>query len=194
VRIRNVLGLVALVLVMPASQAAAQDYMPLKVGNKWTYKVEFSGQNLNITQKVTKIEKKGDVDVASIESDVMGMNIVEQTSSSAKGVFRYSFNGIPVDPPIQALKLPFKKGETWEAEVNIMGQKLKATMKAEGEEEVTVPAGKHKAILVSMEMDVMGQAVKAKSWFADKVGIVKQTFELGGVAGTSELEKVELAK
>ena len=197
-RILSVLGVVALVLVLPVPPSAAQgdkaDYMLLKVGNKWTSKLDVAGQNLSYSQKVTKIEKKGDMDVATIESDVMGMNIVEQTSSSAKGIFRYSFNGIPVDPPIQALKLPVKKGETWHMEVTIAGQKLKAAMKTEGEEEVTVPAGKYKAVIVSIEMEVRGQQVKAKSWFADKVGIVKQTFEFGGVAGTSELEKVELAK
>jgi uncharacterized protein DUF3108 len=198
VRILSVLGVVALIVAMPAPRSTAQgdktEYMPLKVGSKWTYKVEFGGQNLTIPQKCTKIEKKGEHEVASLEMEVMGMTVTEQLSSNAKGVFRHSFNGVPVEPPIQALKLPIKKGETWEAEIEIMGQKVKATMKSDGEEEVTVPAGKYKAVAVGMEIAVMGQQVKAKNWFAPNVGIVKQTFDIGGFGGTSELEKVELAK
>jgi hypothetical protein len=45
-----------------------------------------------------------------------------------------------------------------------------------------------------MEMDIMGNTITAKSWFAPKVGIVKQTFNIAGMNGTSELEKVELEK
>lgn len=187
----------SLSLLVAASVAHGQDktnYMPLKVGNKWVYKVDFGGQNLSITQKVTKIEKKNGQDVASVESDVNGQTIAEQTASNDKGVFRYSFQGMPVDPPVQALKLPVKKGETWDAKFKIQDQEQKATMKTEGEEDVTVPAGKYKAVLVSADMELMGQKITIKSWFAPGVGIVKQTFGFGGATGTSELEKVELAK
>lgn len=197
-RIRTALSIAALTFLVLAPQAVCQDakveFMPLKVGNAWTYKVEFGGQNLSITQKVTKIEKKGTEEVASIDSEIMGQTITEQTSQNAKGVFRHSFQGMAVDPPIQALRLPVKKGESWDAEFTIMGQKMKATMKTEAEEEVTVPAGKYKGVIVSMDMEFMGQKMSAKSWFAPKVGIVKQTFDFGGISGTSELEKVELNK
>jgi hypothetical protein len=198
VRNFTVLGVVALFLASPSLRSAAQgdkaDYMPLKVGNKWTYKVEFMGQNLTVPQKCTKIEKKGDHDVASLEMEFNNMTVTEQLSSNAKGVFRHSFNGVPVDPPILALKLPVKKGESWEAEIDIGGQKVKANMKVEGEQEVTVPAGKYKAVAVAMEAAVMGQQIKATNWFAPNVGIIKQKFDFAGFGGTSELEKVELAK
>lgn len=189
----SLLVLVAAPTVDGQEKAATKvDYLPLKVGNSWTYKVEFGGQNLSISQKVSKIEKKNNQDVASIDSDFGGQMITEQTSSTDKGVFRYSFQGINVDPPIQALKLPAKKGETWDAKFSIMGQDLTAKMKTEGEEDVTVPAGKYKAVIVAMDMEIMGQMISAKSWFAPNVGIVKQTFNFAGNNGTSELEKVEL--
>ena len=57
-----------------------------------------------------------------------------------------------------------------------------------------MPAGKYKTIIVSMEMNVMGTAIKLKSWFADKVGIVKQVQEVAGVVSSSELVKFELRK
>lgn len=174
--------------------AAGADYMPLKVGNKWLYKADFGGQTVEVGQSVAKIEKKDGKDIAQVETEFGGQVITEQISSSDKGVFRYSFQGQPVDPPIQALKLPAKKGDTWDVKFSVQGQEMKAVMKTEGEEEVTVPAGKYKAVIVSMEMDAMGQKVAVTSWFAPNVGIVKQKFDLGGISGTSELEKFTPAK
>jgi hypothetical protein len=202
VRTTGALRLLPLIILIAAPAAHGQDkagaakadYMPLKVGNKWTYKLDFGGQMVSVNQKVTKVEKKDGTDVATVESEFMGQTMNEQTSSSDKGIFRYSFQGMAVDPPIQALKLPYKKGDAWEAKFKIQGQEQSAKMKSEGEEDVTVPAGKYKALVVSMEMDIMGQQVSAKSWFAADVGIVKQTFSFGGLNGSSELEKVELAK
>lgn len=171
---------------------AKTDYLPLKVGNTWTYKAEFGGQKIPFTQKVTKIEKKNGQDVASVEADFGGMMMTEQMSSNDKGILRHTFQGMPVDPPVPALKLPVKKGETWDAKLNIMGQEQKVTMKTEGEEEVTVPAGKYKAVVVSM---VIGDnQATLKQWFAPNVGIVKTTFEFGGNGGAFELEKFEMAK
>jgi hypothetical protein len=75
-----------------------------------------------------------------------------------------------------------------------MGQELTAAMKNEGEEEVTVAAGKYKAIAVSMEMEFMGQKITSTSWFAPNVGLVKQKFDLAGTEGTMELKEVKIVK
>lgn len=198
--IRLILPLLVLAVAATAqgqdkpAAAAGADYMPLKVGNKWVYKADFGGQMIEIGQSVAKIEKKDGKDIALMETEFGGQVITEQLSSSDKGVFRYSFQGQPVDPPIQALKLPVKKGDTWDVKFSAQGQEMKAVMKTEGEEEVMVPAGKYKAVIVSMEMDAMGQKVTVKSWFAPNVGIVKQKFDLGGISGTSQLEKFTPAK
>jgi hypothetical protein len=191
----------SLIFVVPAlllawspllsAQEKTVNYMPLKVGNKWTFKVNLGGQAVDISQKVVKVEKKDGREVATLETDVGGQTLAEQMGSDERGVFRYSFQGLPVDPPIQSLKLPFKKGETWEGKVSVQGQEVKSTMKSEAEEEVTVPAGKYKALVVSVEMDVGGQQITVKSWFAPNVGIVKQVFDFGGASGTSELVKFE---
>jgi hypothetical protein len=197
VRTFSAIAITSLVLFVAGTTASGQDkvdYMPLKVGNTWTHKVEVAGMQLSITQKVTRIEKKGDKDVGSLEMEVNGMTITEQMSSTAKGIFRHSFNGTPVDPPVEALRLPIKKGDTWEGDLEIMGQKVKAKFKTEGEEEVTVPAGKYKAVIVAMDIEAGGQSFKAKNWFAPNVGIVKQTFDFGAISGSSELEKMELKK
>jgi hypothetical protein len=194
--VRNLISLlIAGVCVSAASaQGPGASYLPLKVGNKWVYQVDFGGQMVEISQKVVKIDKKDGQEIATLETEVAGNTLQEQTSVTEKGIFRHSFQGMPVEPPILALKLPFKKGETWEAKISVQGQEFKATMKAEAEEEVSVPAGKYKALVVSTEMDLGGQQISSRTWFAPKVGIVKQSFSFGGVTGTSELTKFELSE
>ncbi len=174
-----------------SAQEKTTTYLPLKVGYKWTFKIDLGGQAVDVSQKVVKVEKKDGREVATLETEVGGQTLAEQMASDERGVFRYSFQGVPVDPPIQALKLPFKKGETWEAKFSVQGQEFKSTMKSEAEEEVTVPAGKYKAVIVSSQMDLGAQQITVKSWFAPNVGIVKQVFDLGGASGTSELVKFE---
>ncbi|MCS6977040.1 MAG: hypothetical protein NZM31_08560 [Gemmatales bacterium] len=191
VRTSLVLPVVLFVWTPLLSAQDKPNYMPLKVGNKWTFKADFGGQTVELAQKVVKVEKKDGRNVATIEMDFAGQTVTEQTGSDERGVFRYSFQGVPVDPPVQALKLPFKKGESWEASYKVQGQEVKATMKSEAEEEVSVPAGKYKALVVATEMDLGGQKISVRTWFAPNVGIVKQTFDFGGVAGTSELAKFE---
>lgn len=186
------------VLLFPplvSAQDKPTTFLPLKVGNKWTYKIEVGGQSLETVQKVVKIEKKDGKEIATLEVEIGGQTLSEQTSSDEKGIFRYSIQGMPIEPPVQALKLPFKKGETWEAKFTAQGQETKVAYKSEAEEEVSVPAGKYKTVMVSAQFEVMGQQFSAKIWYAPGVGIVKQSFDFGGGGSfSSELVKFEQAK
>lgn len=183
----------ALGALRTAAQGDKPDYMPLKLGSKWTYHMKLDGQTYAVTQRVVKLERLGDHDVASLEMEIGAKILTELYSSSSKGVFAHTCNGVPADPPLPVLQLPFKKGNSWEGSLPLGGQKFKVTFKAD-EEEVTVPAGKYKTITVQMEGEIMGQKISARNWFAPNVGMVKQAGELGGNPWTSELVKIELAK
>lgn len=170
------------------------DYWPVKEGNKWTYRMETNGQTLELTQALAKVEKKGEHEIGELETTLNGQVIArEQISSSLKGIFRHGFNGMEVDPPVQLLRLPCKKGDKWESEFNVGAEKAKVSCEA-GEEDVTVAAGQYHAITVEVDTEIQGQKITAKYWFAPNVGLVKQTFDLAGVAGSMELQKVELTK
>ena len=63
------------------------------------------------------------------------------------------------------------------------------------EDDVKVPAGEYKkAIRVTAELTINGQPAKITSWYADKVGLVKQHVALAGESYELELEKVEFPK
>ena len=92
------------------------------------------------------------------------------------------------------LKYPFKKDETWEVETTLGAEKMTVKVKASESEDVTVPAGKYKAIKADMDRTVAGMQATSTSWFAPDVGVVKQTMAVGGSTATLELEKFEAGK
>ena len=115
-------------------------------------------------------------------------------TATDKGVFRHRGNGVELSPPVCLLKYPFKKGDTWESETTLGNQQMKVKAKAVDFEEVTVPAGKYKAVKADGEFAVAGFTANFSYWFAPDVGIVKQTQESNGMKVSFELEKYEPAK
>ncbi len=200
---RQAIGFV-LVLLIGIASAAQQaetdkekrpDYYPLKPGTKWIYKVEGNGKKLELTSQIAKLETIEGKSLALVEK-LIGGNVTETEHLTAtdKGVFRNRTNGIELSPPVCLIKYPIKKGETWESEATLANQQMKVKSKSVDIEEVTVPAGKYKAIRVDVEISVAGFNANFKYWFAPDVGVVKQTTDLGGSKISAELEKYEPAK
>jgi hypothetical protein len=174
-------------------KVAESPYYPLQVGNTWSYKIK--GLNQTVTTKVTKHEKVGDVMCAVVESSADGKSQIEYVAVKDDGVYRYKGMGQTIDPPIRFLKLPAKKGDTWEIESKVGGV---ITVKGQGtikeKTEVTVPAGKYKAIVAFNDLEIVGQKLTTTYYFAEKVGMVKQTANFNGIDVIMELEKFEPGK
>ena len=187
--------LTGLLATHAADEPLVTPYYPVKVGTRWQYKV---GGN-SLTVKVAKHEKVGDVTCAVLETSRDDQVITtEHVGIKADGVYRYTLATFKPDPPFRILKLPAQKGDTWKIESKVAGQTLSGKFTL-SESEVTVPAGKYKALLAVSDgftaPDPNGNTIKIvfKFWFAEKVGMVKQTFQLGeGPEVVIELEKVEL--
>jgi hypothetical protein len=188
-----VVGLVAgLVGFAPApKKVQSADYYPLEVGTTWTYQV--GGQTM--TSTVAKHEKVGDVLCARVEASLAGMVVAtEHVSVDKDGVYRHTSMGKTAKPPARIIKLPFKKGDTWKYEGKVGDEDLKVDYTAD-EEEVTVPAGKYKAIVTkTSEFETGGVKVKATIWYAKGVGMVKTEMTVNGSDITIELEKFKKGK
>jgi hypothetical protein len=194
VPMRKLFGLVSLFSLLVVYQLAAQEgstakeseFYPIKKDATWTYKV---GSN-SIVMKVTDVKTDG----AKIETLVNGKSVAsEQILVKDDGIYRTSINGVKPDKPVQILKLPPKKDDTWDVETKIQGQLIKGKFST-GEEEITVPLGKYKATKVTGDnFEIAGMTTKVVYWFAPNVGIAKLSFELGGMKADLELEKYEAA-
>jgi hypothetical protein len=193
-----------LVLAIGVASAAQQaepdkektpDYYPLKPGTKWFYQVEVNGQKIKLTSQIAKLENIDGKSLALVESLVNGnVTATEHLTTTDKGVFRNRSNGVEISPPVCLLKYPYKKGDTWESETTLGNQQMKVKGKSVDTVEVTVAAGKYKAVRADAEITVGGMSILTSYWFAPDVGVVKQITDLNGMKISVELEKYEAAK
>ena len=190
----------ALTLAWSAAAPAADDfpqsaYYPMQIGATWHYKAGDS----KFSVKVTTHEKVGTTMCARLETTqddkVVGS---EDVFVKDDGVYRLALDGKVIEPAVRLLKLPPKPGDFWpvdsKAEGKTGNERLQGTFKTGGEE-VTVPAGKYTAVVVSCDdLDANGAKYSFSTDYVKDVGMVKQVIDAGGLKVTVELEKYEAGK
>ena len=169
---------------------------PLAKGTKWEYEVKVMGQTLEATQEITEVSKPKDGEraVSTISSNVAGQMITEEMSADDKAIYRHAMNGQKLETPIVAIKYPYKAGSKWTEKLKFMGTDVEADFEAKETEKLKVEAGEYSAYPILMTMKVMGQTINATNWYADGVGIVKQTMDIGPLSVVMELKKFTAAK
>ena len=191
--------LLALPLLVEVSAVRGQEkleespYYPLQVGNTWHYR---AGDNKFII-RVAKHEKVGDVLCARVEIVVEGkVTSFEHVAARKEGLFRHSFEGKEVKPPVCFLRLPPAEGESWKVDSKLDGEALTGTFKEGREKRVAVPAGSFENVVVSagQDLDANGAKVNVTYYFAEGVGMIKQVIEIAGQKVVVELEKFERGK
>jgi hypothetical protein len=192
---------VCLLLAVSAVELAAQDrlketpYYPLKVGTTWHY----SAGDSKFTIRVVRHEKVGAVLCALLETKradkVVGS---EHLAVAADGVYRHDLMVMDktpapqvLKPPMLVLKLPPKKGDSWKIDSKGDGKTFRGSFQV-GEQEITVPAGAYKTFRVaSQDLEVNALKPAITTYFAEGIGMVKQTIEMGDAKIEIELEKFE---
>ena len=188
-----------------ATVSSAQDkmretpYLPLQVGNSWTYKIG----DKSFILKVAEHEKVGGVLCARVEMRLVGsagaaakVQTFEHLAIAEDGIYRHSIGGTQLDKPVCILKLPPKKGDSWTIDAKGPGESLKGTVKAGEEAEVKVPAGTYKKVATSTcdDLDANGLKCAFTYYFAEGVGVIKQQITIGAEKTVLELEKFEPGK
>lgn len=174
------------------TEAKAADYFPLKVGTKWTYRIDNgSGQKVRLSRQVTGTEADGSARLEII-TDQQKDRGTERVLTNGQGVFRVEMSGYAVTPPLCLLKYPAKPGQTWDSDMKTgVGPLAKVHGSQGAPEEVEVPAGKYRAIPCTIVVTAGSEKSTNVFWFAEGVGIVKQRSELGDVSVVVELTKYE---
>ncbi|MBP7051453.1 MAG: zinc ribbon domain-containing protein [Phycisphaerae bacterium] len=174
--------LAATMSILWTSVVSAADYLPLKEGNQWVYKMS---NGMEITTKVAGFENIGAVRCAMLDSTVSGQTTREYVAVDAEGVKSYmsQMQGqqFRYDPPVLRIKLPYRQGDAWQATVNQMGMSMNTNFESAGQERVQTPAGLFDCIKVRSSMDMgTGQSMAATIWYCDGIGQVQQVMQMNG--------------
>jgi len=203
---RRIFSLGCLIMSVIAAPVSAQQkitpnaYYPTKDGTRWIYKTTAGDRTARIEARIVTHEAIGGVMCVKMQAATLVKNDVrtriqnEHVHVSEKGAFRYAANNNNLTPPLQFLAFPPKKGTTWKINSRSLGLEMKGTFKIE-EQQITVPAGKFKAIVCrSEDFTIDGKNVPHTYYFASGVGLIKQEVEYGGQTVDLELEKFVAAK
>jgi hypothetical protein len=121
--------------------------------------------------------------------------VVEKLALRGDGLYRDGAEGMEMAPPLCLLQLPHKPGDTWKAASTLGATPVSGTFTAGEEEEVTVPAGKFRAVPVtSQDFRIGNVSMRLACWYVSGKGLVKQRLEVGGRVEVLELEKFTPAK
>jgi len=192
-------GFVFLIANLPAFQAPATeaDFVPMKIGSTWTYKIE--GKNDRFIITANKAEKVGEQDCVVFEGKINGKLVASEHIALMKdGAYRFQYDRKALTPPICYFRANYGKGEAWNQVYTFDGSKILIKYKVDIED-VTVPAGKFKdAHIIRAEAnETVGENVevnKSSIWYVKGVGMVKQVVVTGDIRILIELEKFEEPK
>jgi hypothetical protein len=179
-RVRLALSLLAalgMAVAAPVPKKKA-DPFPYSVGTKWEYAHDGNEKDVWVEQ-VAEVSEKDGVVTFKVDITTSGGDKRFETYRLADGelVIVATQDGT-FDPPMLIAKAGMKAGDEWENEWKLKGDGIeygvKTTLTVGKAEEVTTPAGKYTATPVTRKVN--GQQ-KTTFWFADGVGMIRQTVD-----------------
>lgn len=183
----------------PKPAKPAGDYFPLRVGDSWTYKNTEEG---GYTLKVVSEEPQTAAPSRLVVELNAGVKIVQTFSKIEGWVLRHreeypEHEGLAAtyEPPTKYLPNPLVAGQKWEWSAKDPTQvEHREASRAVGFEQVTVAAGKFRAMKVVTEVTGGGADKTVTKWYAEGVGLVKSTTEGGQIKYGSELADYSFKK
>ena len=175
------------------------DYFPLRVGDSWTYRnSESGGYTLKVLSEEPReggavryvVELRSEVIIQKVFSKTAGWVLFHAESYSEQEGLKAVY-----EPPKQYLPNPLVAGQKWEW----TGKDPTQTDRHEqnsvaGFENITVPAGKFRAMKVISYVSGEAIPIIKTYWYADGVGLVKSTTEGGQIKYGSELTDYSFKK
>jgi hypothetical protein len=182
----------------PAKKTDA-DYFPLHVGDSWTYRNSESG---GYTLKVLSEEpQEGGVVryVLEFRSEVIIQNLFSKTGGwvllHAENYPEHEGLKATYEPPKQFLPNPPVVGQKWEWTGKDPTQMERhENNRIAGFENITVAAGKFRAVKVISEISGGAAPMTKTFWYASGVGLVKSITQGGSIKYGSELTDYSFKK
>jgi hypothetical protein len=189
-----------------ADDPKAPNYFPVATGSRWEYKTTFEEKgtktpdalaNVTTIKEVVKVEAKDGKTVATFESVLdfgpgAGLNKEksrEDVVIEAAGVSSVRGGSPKPQPPLPMLKYPVKAGVIFTETTKDGDVELTTTVTVKDAVEVSVPAGKFKAVPVETTVGGKTEKVTTTAWYAEGVGVVRQAYVADKLTITLELKK-----
>lgn len=195
---RTLFAIILLALLPPLRVSAedpkpAADYFPLRVGDSWTYRND--GGAGEYTYKVEREDPQPGQASRFLVLLTAGVKVENFYSKADGWVLLHGLNypeheGLQVkyDPPKQYLPNPPVEGKTWEwSGKDQSGNDRHEESRVAGIEEITVVAGKFRAMKIVSKITGASQPMTKTYWYAEGVGMVKTTTDAGETKYGSEL-------
>jgi hypothetical protein len=171
----------------------------LHTGDSWTYRSTTS--DTEYTVKVVGEEKQPDGTIRYQVEKLAGAKVVTSYSKTGGWVLMHSerypeHEGLEAkyEPARQYLKDPLVAGAQWGWKgPDYTGTELEEDNQVAGVEEVTVPAGKFRAMKVVSKVASTSSLLRT-FWYAEGVGLVKSTTEGGQIKYGWELTDYSFKK
>lgn len=191
----SALAVLLLATNIPAqeSKPARPDFFPLRVNDSWTY--QNIGDESQFTLKVLSEEKQKDGSIWYLMEMLAGVK-VKRYFSKPDGWVLLHFEQYPehegleikYEPTKQYLQNPLVPGFKWEWNGKDYTQQEFAEKNTVADfEDVTVPAGKFRAIKLVSLVTGAASPMTRTYWYADGVGLIKTTTETKTMSYGSEL-------
>jgi uncharacterized protein DUF3108 len=206
-KITTLTAIVLATLALGSSAAARKpkpakieaDYFPLRVGDSWTYRnTEAGGYTLKVLSEEPQegrpvryvVEFRSEVIIQNVFSKVSGWVLFHAESYPEHEGLKATY-----EPPKQYLPNPLVAGQKWEwTRKDPTQMEHHESSRVVSFENVTVAAGKFRAMKVVSEVSGGAIPMTKTSWYADGVGLVKSTTQAGQIKYGSELTDYSFKK
>jgi hypothetical protein len=170
----------------------ARDYVPLRIGDKWTFRVGSGSASANsaATLRVANMKTIGGAEVYCLERQLSPTSDVtkECYSLGADGVYCHHMLQTDLEPPVLILKTQIVPENAYTAATKVGGKDLTFSITVR-EDPVEVPAGDFQAIRVAVTTNTRYQF---EYWLAPHIGFVKMSMTHGPTTLNLDLQKFEL--
>jgi hypothetical protein len=200
ISLRRSLSVIALALLVAVPKAGAEeaklpaaDFFPLRVDYSWTYRN--TSDESQFTLKVLKETKQDDGSIRYLVEMMAGVQIHRYFSKPAGWVLLH-FEQYPehqgleakYEPPKKYLQNPLVPGFKWQWNgKDYTQQEFAEENRVADFDEVTVPAGKFRAMKLVSYVTGAANPMTRTYWYADGVGLIKTTTEAKTMSYGSEL-------
>jgi hypothetical protein len=180
---RRVVGLTVCCLLLAWGLVAAPRkddpspvyYLQSTVGDKSVYVSNDGDQSWDYVLEVTAARHEGAILLVTLQGGAAGKEPQSyRYEVSEKGVCKVAQGETVLEVPECFLRLPFKKGVTWEITQTQDGETYTTQYAVGGEEEVEVPAGKFRCVSIESVCAFKGITWTYTEWVAPRYGMVKE--------------------